>query len=139
MRIVNAIVCDEGFTVHRKKTRVMRSGRRQQVTGLVVNRSAQRSEPVDAGDSGVPRSTSAHAPGERVDPRSGQLNRKDEPRVPRTTIRNLRAAIKNRELGRPGKGETLDQLRGMAAYVHMCDPKRGKEFLERIDRLEKQA
>ncbi len=105
LRIVNAIVHDEGFTVHRKKTRVMRKGRRQTVTGLVVNRDGPAAE---------------------------------RARVPRATIRRLRAAIKNRELGRPGRGESLEQLRGMAAYVHMCDPKRGKAFLVRLDRLEEE-
>ena len=34
---VERIVSDEGFAVHPKKTRVMRQGRRQEVTGLVVN------------------------------------------------------------------------------------------------------
>lgn len=57
-------------------------------------------------------------------------------RVPRETLRKLRAAIKNRELGRPGKGETLLQLKGMAAFVHMADPTRGRAFLERIAALE---
>jgi hypothetical protein len=100
LRYVNGIVHAEGFAIHRDKTRVMRKGRRQQVTGLVVN--------------GGPSI---------------------EARVPRATIRNLRAAIKNRELGRPGKGESLEQLAGLAAYVFMCDPKRGQEFLRRIARL----
>ncbi|HLJ11398.1 MAG TPA: reverse transcriptase family protein, partial [Planctomycetaceae bacterium] len=36
--LVCAIVIDEGFSIRRRKTRVMRSGRRQEVTGLVVNR-----------------------------------------------------------------------------------------------------
>ena len=35
---VRAIVGDEGFRVHPKKTRIMRKGGRQEVTGLVVNR-----------------------------------------------------------------------------------------------------
>ena len=57
-------------------------------------------------------------------------------RVPRKTVRALRAAIKNRELGRPGKGdETLDQLKGMAAFVMMTDRKRGLDFMRRIDAL----
>ena len=34
---VERIVSDEGFAVHPNKTRVMRKGRRQEVTGLVVN------------------------------------------------------------------------------------------------------
>lgn len=60
-----------------------------------------------------------------------------EARVPRETIRKLRAAIKNRELGREGKGEeTLDQLKGMAAFVFMCDPKKGQHFLDRLAALE---
>jgi hypothetical protein len=59
-----------------------------------------------------------------------------EARVPRETLRNLRAAIKNRELGRPGKGETLAHLKGMAAFVYMTDPARGRAFLDRIAALE---
>jgi hypothetical protein len=56
--------------------------------------------------------------------------------VPRDRIRQLRAAIRNRELGRPGKGETLAQLKGLAAFVYMADPARGRAFLERIAALE---
>jgi RNA-directed DNA polymerase len=37
LKFVAGIVTDEGFTVHPDKTRVMRSHRRQEVTGLVVN------------------------------------------------------------------------------------------------------
>ncbi|MDM8515840.1 reverse transcriptase family protein [Desulfobacterales bacterium HSG16] len=37
MGIVSRIVQDEGFTIHGKKTRVIRKGSRQTVTGLVVN------------------------------------------------------------------------------------------------------
>lgn len=58
-------------------------------------------------------------------------------RVPREVVRKLRAAIKNRELGRPGKGEeTLAQLKGLAAFVYMVDPDRGRTFLDRIAALE---
>ncbi len=58
-------------------------------------------------------------------------------RVPREVVRKLRAAIKNRELGRPGKGEeTLAQLKGLAAFVYMADPDRGRIFLDRIAALE---
>ncbi len=103
LRSVSSIVRSEGFEIHVKKTRVMRSGARQSVTGLVVNHA----------EAGVP-----------------------SVRVPRKTIRRLRAAIKNRELGRPGKGdETLDQLKGMAAFVMMTDEKRGRDFMQRIDAL----
>lgn len=38
LRAVAAIADEEGFSLKRSKTRVMRSGRRQTVTGLVVNR-----------------------------------------------------------------------------------------------------
>jgi RNA-directed DNA polymerase len=103
MRAVRMIVKAEGFDIHTKKTRVMRHGARQRVTGLVVN----------AAPVGPPAV-----------------------RVPRETVRRLRAAIKNRELGRPGKeGETLDQLKGMAAFIMMTDEARGRAFMERIDKL----
>lgn len=100
---LGVIVSDEGFTINDKKTRVMRAGARQKITGLVVN-----------------------AAGEGV----------AAARVPRRTVRQLRAAIHNREQGRAGKGEDLEQLRGLAAYIHMTDPRRGRELLERIARLE---
>jgi len=102
LRAVGMIVRAEGFEIHAKKTRVMRAGARQKVTGLVVNQ----------------------APPDRP-----------TARVPRKTQRELRAAIRNRELGRPGKGETLEQLQGMAAFVMMTDPARGRAFLARIERL----
>lgn len=61
-------------------------------------------------------------------------------RVQRDVVRKLRAAIKNRELGRPGKGaETLDQLKGLAAFIHMADPARGRAFLDRLAALERAA
>jgi hypothetical protein len=103
LRAVGAIVRDEGFAIHPAKTRVMRAGRRQKVTGLVVN----------------------GAPG------------RPPARVPRVTQRQLRAAIRNRELGRPGRGESLAELRGMAAYIMMTDRERGRAFMERIDRLDR--
>jgi RNA-directed DNA polymerase len=37
LRAVRAVIGSEGFTEHAKKTRVMRRGRRQEVTGLTVN------------------------------------------------------------------------------------------------------
>jgi hypothetical protein len=101
LRGVGGIVRAEGFEIHAKKTRVMRAGARQKVTGLVVNQAAGR----------------------------------PAARVPRMTQRALRAAIRNRELGRPGKGETLEQLKGMAAFVMMTDPARGRAFMARIERL----
>lgn len=102
IRAVTMIVGAEGFKIHTKKTRVMRNGARQKVTGLVVNRAPD----------GVP-----------------------DARVPRKTIRHLRAAIKNRELGREGKGESLEHLAGLAAFVMMADRAKGEAFMERIKKL----
>ncbi len=102
LRAVRMIVKSEGFEIHTKKTRVMRKGGRQKVTGLVVN----------AAPAGVP-----------------------SVRVPRKAVRQLRAAIRNRELGREGKGESLEQLKGLAAFVMMTDQARGRAFMERIERL----
>ncbi len=102
LRAVRGIVKAEGFEIHPAKTRVMRAGSRQRITGLVVNRADDR-------------------PGARV---------------PREIQRRLRAAIKNRELGRPGQAdESLEQLKGMAAFVMMTDRPRGVAFMERVDRL----
>ncbi len=100
---VRRVIESEGFRVHPDKTRVMRKGRRQKITGLVVN--------------GAPEGAATA-------------------RVPRETLRNLRAAIKNRELGRPGKGESLASLKGLAAHVYMTDPTRGAQLLQRIAALE---
>ena len=87
----------------------MRTGGTQRVTGLVVNE-------VPA-SSGVPAA-----------------------RVPRDVIRRLRAAIFNREKNRPTKeGETLAQIKGLAAFVFMTDEKRGRAFLDRIAALEARA
>jgi RNA-directed DNA polymerase len=69
---VRSIVGGEGFAVHPAKTRIMRSGRRQKVTGLVVNAPA-------AGTTGVPPA-----------------------RVPRKLRRLLRAALHNRAHGKGG-------------------------------------
>ena len=102
LRAVRMIVQSEGFAIHTKKTRVMRKGARQKVTGLIVN----------TAPAGIP-----------------------SVRVPREAVRRLRAAIKNRELGRPGQGESLDQLKGLAAFVMMTDQARGRAFMERIDKL----
>ena len=102
---VGRVIGEEGFEIHRQKTRVLRSGRQQKVTGLIINGAAD----------GVPAA-----------------------RVPRRAIRKLRAAIKNRELGRGGP-ETLDELQGWAAHVYMTDPARGRAFLERIAELRREG
>lgn len=101
-RAVIDLVSAEGFVVHPDKTRVMRSGGRQRVTGLIVN----------AAPEGAPSA-----------------------RVPRKLIRELRAAIHNREQGKPGRGESLEQLRGWAAYIQMCDAPKGRAFMARIHAL----
>ena len=98
---VRRVVREEGFSIHGDKTRIMRRGGRQKITGLVVN-----------GAEGKPAA-----------------------RVPRKLVRELRAAIHNRETGKPGRGENLEQLRGLAAYVYMTDPARGRALLERLARL----
>jgi hypothetical protein len=107
LRGTTVILKSEGFRVHAQKTRIMRAGTRQAVTGLVVNQ----------------------APGAHP------------ARVPRDVVRKLRAAIKNRELGREGKGkkETLAQLQGLAAFVYMADPDKGRHFLDRIAALQQAA
>jgi hypothetical protein len=92
-------VSDEGFVVHPKKTRIIRSGSSQRVTGLVVNGSGQ-------------------------------------PRTPRQTKRNLRAAIHNlKKGGQLREGESLDTLRGMAAFVSMTDPKLGQRLVAELNGL----
>jgi hypothetical protein len=106
LRGTKEILLSEGFKIHPSKTVVMRSGDRQKVTGLVVNKA-----------------------GENIPPA----------RVPRETVRRLRAAIRNREIGRPGKGESLAQLKGIAAFIYMADPARGRAFLDRIAALELRA
>ncbi|MFO0613236.1 MAG: reverse transcriptase family protein [Polyangiaceae bacterium] len=109
LRGAREILESEGFVVHDKKTTVRRSGSSQRVTGLVVNRSAETPPGVAAA------------------------------RVPRDVVRRLKAAIWNREKGRASErhGESLEQLKGLAAFVHMTDPKRGRAFLERLSALER--
>lgn len=60
-------------------------------------------------------------------------------RVSRKVLRRLRAAIHNREHGMPlpDNAETLDQLEGMAAFVHMVDPAKGRPMLDRIAALKR--
>jgi hypothetical protein len=105
LRGVGQILPSEGFRIHPDKTRVLRRGDRQKITGLVVNQPP----------------TGGSAPAARV---------------PREVLRQLRAAVHNLEAGKPGKpGETLQHLSGMAAFVHMTDPARGRVFLDRLAAL----
>lgn len=95
--LVKKTVADEGFVINPKKTRVIRTGARQKVTGLVVN-----------GPQG--------------------------PRVDRKVKRQLRAAIHNLKQGKELKeGETVDSLRGMAAFVSMTERKLGRKFIDEIN------
>lgn len=97
------ILKSEGFTLHAKKTQVLRRGAAQRVTGLTVN---------DAGPQ-VPKA-----------------------RVARDVIRRLRAAIHNRQKGKPYReGESHAHLQGLAAWVFMSDPKKGAAFLEQVAAL----
>lgn len=57
-------------------------------------------------------------------------------RVARDVIRRLRAAIHNRQKGKPAReGESKAHLQGMAAWVFMSDPKKGAKFLEQVAAL----
>ena len=96
---VAKIVSDEGFIVHPKKTRVVRKGSSQRVTGLVVNGTGS-------------------------------------PRTPRDVKRRLRAAIHNLSNGgQLREGETMDTLRGMAAFVSMTDRVLGRKMIEQLNSL----
>ena len=96
---VKKIVSAEGFVVHPKKTRVIRKGSSQRVTGMVVN-----------GDG--------------------------SPRAKRSVRRNLRAAIHNLKQGKPlREGESIDSLRGMAAFISMTDRELGAKLKEEINGL----
>jgi retron-type reverse transcriptase len=55
-------------------------------------------------------------------------------RVPRETRRKLRAAIHNWKKGKKDK-DTLQQMAGMAAFIHMTDPVLGKKLLDEIQTL----
>ena len=102
---VRLILAGEGFVLHDKKTTVMGGGTRQVVTGLVVN---QR-----------PAGSSSAAS-----------------RPPREVGRRLRAAIHNRKAGKPAReGESLAQLRGLAAFIFQSDPVKGRRFLEELATL----
>ncbi|CAM3477743.1 RNA-directed DNA polymerase [Corallococcus sp. ZKHCc1 1396] len=61
-------------------------------------------------------------------------------RVPRDVVRRLRAAIHNRQKGKPGReGESLEQLKGMAAFLYMTDPAKGRAYLDQLAKLEAAA
>ncbi len=88
-----------------------------------------------------PEKTEVLRPGNRQEVTGLVINRAAdgvaEARVPREVRRRLRAAIHNREKGRAREGETLAELKGMAAFVHMTDPALGRRLLARLAELEK--
>lgn len=97
------ILKSEGFTLHAKKTQVLRRGAAQRITGLTIN-----------------------AAGPQVAPA----------RVSRDVLRRLRAAIHNRQKGKPYReGESKAQLKGLAAWVFMSDPKKGGALLTQVETL----
>jgi hypothetical protein len=97
---VAKIVSNEGCEIKESKTRILRHGRRQRVTGLVVNK-------CEGGEAA---------------------------RVPRFKMRELRTAIYKLERGQPTV-ESIEQLRGWAAYVFMTDKSRGGAMLERLAKV----
>jgi len=66
------------------------------------------------------------------------VNGDGSPRAKRAVRRNLRAAIHNLKQGKPLKdGESIDTLRGMAAFVSMSDRELGVKFRDEIEALSK--
>ena len=60
-----------------------------------------------------------------------------DPRVPRRTRRALRAAIHNAQQGKElREGETLDTLRGRAAFIAMTDQQEGERLKKQIDEIQ---
>ena len=64
------------------------------------------------------------------------VNGKSNPRVSRERIRAIRAAIHNLSQGKELRdGETIDTLRGYAAFVMMSDEAKGRALLDQIEQL----
>jgi len=56
-----------------------------------------------------------------------------EPRVPRELKRRIRAILHNLKQGKPlHEGDTLNRIRGYAAYIFMTDPVLGARFLKEL-------
>lgn len=90
------VLGEEGFELNEKKTRVIRQGDVQEVTGLVVN-------------------------GEHT------------PRVSRALKRQMRAAVHNLQQGKALlEGESIQRLRGYAAYIAMTDRELGTSLLRQL-------
>jgi hypothetical protein len=80
--------------------------------------------------------TRVHRKGGRQSVTGLVVNGDGPPRTPRKLRRELRAAIHNLQHGKPLKdGDTLPRLMGLAAFVYMTDPKRGKAFLVELGKL----
>jgi hypothetical protein len=77
-----------------------------------------------------PDKTRVHRRGGRQQVTGLVINGTGTPRVPRQLRRQLRAALHNRQHGKPlREGETVARLAGYAAYVYMTDPKEGRKLL----------
>ncbi len=109
LRRVRDIVEHEGFRVQDKKTRVMRRGRRQEVTGLTVNDRV-----------GVDRKTLR-----RFRATLYQIE-KDGPEG-----KHWGRATSADEL--------MESIRGFAAYVAMVDEAKGRPLVERVENLMRQT
>jgi RNA-directed DNA polymerase len=94
----------------------------------------------DEGFSVHPDKTAVARPGGRQKITGLVVNGSKSPRAPRVFRRRLRAAIHNRAMGKPAPaGESISTLVGMAAYVYMSDPERGKAYLDALGELDRQA
>ncbi|HMT91707.1 retron St85 family RNA-directed DNA polymerase [uncultured Thiothrix sp.] len=94
------VLGEEGFELNEKKTRVIRQGDVQAVTGLVVN-------------------------GEQA------------PRVSRALKRQMRAAVHNLRQGKAlPEGESIQRLRGYAAYIAMTDRDLGTSLLGQLQQVQ---
>ncbi|MBF5006038.1 reverse transcriptase family protein [Diaphorobacter caeni] len=102
---VRWILRDEGFTPHPDKERVMRKGRRQEVTGLVVN-----------GD----------AP---------SVSRETRRRLRAALHRASQPDAAARPAHWQGHAAQLSQLLGLATFVHQIDAKQGKPLLASAQQL----
>ncbi|MCP3920988.1 MAG: RNA-directed DNA polymerase [Desulfobacterales bacterium] len=61
------------------------------------------------------------------------VNDDQKPRVSRDIKRKLRAAIHNLKNGKPmQEGDSLERLKGIAAYINMSEPKLGEKYLNEL-------
>jgi len=110
MGTVSKICSEEGFTIKKEKTKVIGQGIQQQVTGLIIN---------------------------NLDTKTKDPKNSLGPRVPRKLKRQLRAAIHNLKQGKElPEGESMNRLKGYAAYIYMSEPKLGGELLSELKSFE---